>query len=477
MRFILLFIALFSVSLMTLAQTTYQPNDFAEPGTSSFVSNLKALQLVGKDFSPTGENYQWDYSNLSLDSQQKKGYLSPDFNGFRESFIALCVAGGGGLLDCIAKWEDFAYMSETFSDTIEVGGVSMTALTSVYDKSDEAFYQTMIGGMVGMETGYVPVVLELEDYDTLLQFPVEYGQEFASHGRYVIDMNSLGSDFVYIWDRKTESVVEGYGSLTLPSKSYDDVLKVRKSIDIADTIIVNGTILSNPFDNRVVYQWFSPKEKLPLLEVHGYQLLGGVEIYTEGFYIDTIYCSEEPLAFFYSRPFFPFIDPETNTSEVGFTNLSYNANEWEWDFGDPESGDANYSTEMNPFHTYTKEGTYSVTLTAINTVCTPPETDEITFPVIVTDSSQVGLPSYEKMAIQVSPNPFSDVIHVKNDHAKEVTLRVTDIYGKNVLKTCVAPHTEKNISTSHLQHGIYLIHYVVDEKREGSMKLLKTTTR
>ncbi len=68
-------------------------------------------------------------------------------------------------------------------------------------------------------------------------------------------------------------------------------------------------------------------------------------------------------------------------------------------------------------------------------------------------------------------------VHVENDNAREVTLRVTDIYGKSVLSERVAPHTEKLISTGHLQRGVYLIHYFVDEKLGGSLKLLKTSTR
>ena len=46
---------------------------------------------------------------------------------------------------------------------------------------------------------------------------------------------------------------------------------------------------------------------------------------------------------------------------VTFTNASLNADTYSWDFGDGES-----STETSPSHTYTADGTYDVTLTAIN---------------------------------------------------------------------------------------------------------------
>ncbi|MCO5382284.1 MAG: PGF-pre-PGF domain-containing protein [Methanosarcina barkeri] len=46
---------------------------------------------------------------------------------------------------------------------------------------------------------------------------------------------------------------------------------------------------------------------------------------------------------------------------VQFTDLSQNANEWKWDFGDGAN-----STEQNPMHNYSTAGTYNVNLTVSN---------------------------------------------------------------------------------------------------------------
>lgn len=48
---------------------------------------------------------------------------------------------------------------------------------------------------------------------------------------------------------------------------------------------------------------------------------------------------------------------------VSFTDMSLRADSWLWDFGDGTT-----STLQNPSHTYTQSGTYSVTLTATNSV-------------------------------------------------------------------------------------------------------------
>jgi len=59
----------------------------------------------------------------------------------------------------------------------------------------------------------------------------------------------------------------------------------------------------------------------------------------------------------------------TNNNVLGpatiiFKNNSVNAEKYEWDFGDPESGDENISQEISPTHTYKNPGSYKVVLTA-----------------------------------------------------------------------------------------------------------------
>lgn len=43
---------------------------------------------------------------------------------------------------------------------------------------------------------------------------------------------------------------------------------------------------------------------------------------------------------------------------------------WSWDFGDPDSGAANTSSEQNPAHVFSRSGAYTVTLTASNAMGT-----------------------------------------------------------------------------------------------------------
>jgi PKD repeat protein len=55
--------------------------------------------------------------------------------------------------------------------------------------------------------------------------------------------------------------------------------------------------------------------------------------------------------------------------EVRFNNMSINADNYNWNFGDPGSGEQkNKSRETSPVHLYKKAGTYNIELTARNTL-------------------------------------------------------------------------------------------------------------
>ena len=61
----------------------------------------------------------------------------------------------------------------------------------------------------------------------------------------------------------------------------------------------------------------------------------------------------------------PLANFEVNTianGVVGFNNTTINASAYQWTFGDGSP----FSTDVNPTHTYTQSGTYTVSLSAIN---------------------------------------------------------------------------------------------------------------
>jgi PKD repeat protein len=86
-------------------------------------------------------------------------------------------------------------------------------------------------------------------------------------------------------------------------------------------------------------------------------------------------------------------------SEVTMTNLSANATDFFWDFGD-----GNTSTEINPVHTYL-DGQFFITLIASNEC----DADTFQFEVIILTS---GIHDDMGHQIQISPNPTSGLFTI-----------------------------------------------------------------
>ncbi len=83
---------------------------------------------------------------------------------------------------------------------------------------------------------------------------------------------------------------------------------------------------------------------------------GGSDTETKAFYIEVL---PTPVADFIANPTTVLIPDQ----EVFFRNLSFNADRYEWDFGDGST-----SIEVNPVHTYDEEGKYGVSLVAQNSL-------------------------------------------------------------------------------------------------------------
>ncbi|MEM9051803.1 MAG: T9SS type A sorting domain-containing protein [Bacteroidota bacterium] len=153
-----------------------------------------------------------------------------------------------------------------------------------------------------------------------------------------------------------------------------------------------------------------------------------------------------------------------NGDEVGFTNNSLNYDSLRWSFGDGEE-----SIQVDPTHTYSENGEYSVTLKTWK--CGRADS---TIQIVEIESALNTITSSD-LDFRVYPNPASELISLtfpSRIEKEAVSIRLTDISGRIVLSQSLL--TEKQVvDISTLPNGLYLIELSNNQGSLGVCRLVK----
>lgn len=143
-------------------------------------------------------------------------------------------------------------------------------------------------------------------------------------------------------------------------------------------------------------------------------------------------------------------DQQGNT--VDFLSTIDGGTTFSWDFGDGGT-----STDKDPTHIYTKNGTYTATLTVTNDCGTVTVTEDYT---IISNA----VTERELAAMKMYPNPASDIvtISIANVDSDLIQLSVVDVQGRVALSQSFAGQ-QIVINTSTLVPGTYLVRVQSDE--------------
>ncbi len=141
---------------------------------------------------------------------------------------------------------------------------------------------------------------------------------------------------------------------------------------------------------------------------------------------------------------------------VLFENLSSNATEYLWAFGDDST-----STEENPVHVYAQDGNYNVTLTAINSC----GSDEVT---ILVSTINIGIDEEEGIAFALYPNPTSSELYLKSASNIEssLSLEVLSTSGQLISANQIAKLSKGqviNVNTNGLSQGVYYLRLIGED--------------
>jgi PKD repeat protein len=152
---------------------------------------------------------------------------------------------------------------------------------------------------------------------------------------------------------------------------------------------------------------------------------------------------------------------------ITFTNTSQNATAFSWNFGD-----GNFSTEMNPVHTYEDYGQYNVSLIAIPALC---EEDMYAEEIAV---NIIGIDSREPQAkVNVYPNPGNGIFNISvADDWNNCKISLFDISGKLILEqnhSQVSNGSTLTFGNNQITPGIYFLNMQHDHGKLIEKVLVK----
>ncbi len=144
-----------------------------------------------------------------------------------------------------------------------------------------------------------------------------------------------------------------------------------------------------------------------------------------------------------------------------FTNTSENATEYFWDFGDGTT-----STEENPMHVYQEEGTYLVTLSAVNGEgCVVTTSQEI----IVSLSTNIEDQLLDE-SLNLYPNPTTGKLNIVLGVSYQnplTEIRMVDLLGRTVRQLTGSQIQGNNLELdmTDLNNGVYHLIFLANDAR------------
>lgn len=408
------------------AQTTITSSAMPVSGDTLRFSTVNPLGL-NLGLSQKGASQSWDYSGLVSTGQGLQQYLSANKTPYFFYF--------------------FNQLGLKTADSFGVSQFSFKNIYSFYTKNNSVFKAEGLG----YSFSGIPLASNYTDDDEIYQFPLEYNDSDVSTFRFVFSIP--GQNLVTVIQAGTRTTVaDGWGSIKTPYKTYNNVLRLKIIVDEIDSVITQ--FVKFPFPRKqVIYQWLSPDEHMPVLEITGTEV-GNVFTATQIRFRDKYNGLSSPIA---PRANFQ-VDKTTGYATVDTFTLSDQttpfATSYQWQITPGtyvKYVGGTTATSRNPKVVFTNQGKYSVTLIASN----PGGTDDTTAQELITVSFGAGLRTADKAAGKLYPNPAGRVFYVQNAPEKSA-ISIFDFSGKLCFKTQAGLNGTVELPAN-LKNGFYTV--------------------
>lgn len=212
--------------------------------------SIAALSSVG-DYTSTGVNYIWKFDTLRPIRQGRRDFT----NNTPYLMFFGPLKFGEKIADTIVSQNIPGFGNVTITDFYQF----YRNLPSVFDVEG-----------AGLKINNIPVPSFYSDKDELYLLPLSYGQKDSTTFKFST-ATSTAIPIVYKKTGYRITKVDGWGTISTPYGTFN-CLRVVTTQYSKDTIIFNSSFGPIPigYNNyQRAYQWLSPSEKIPILEVNG----------------------------------------------------------------------------------------------------------------------------------------------------------------------------------------------------------------
>jgi hypothetical protein len=210
------------------------PQNAPEAGT---VAELQFVETAGLTYEPDGPGVSWDFSQLVNTRTAQVTAIDP----------SLAPAGN--------QFPD-ANLALNMNDTVYT--------YTLIDENGFYYLGTQLAA------GMYPYVMVYSDSRQFLAYPFTYNDSFFDTYK--------GVSIVLVAEVRMSAasnvLSDAYGTLTLPTGTYTDVLRIRIEDEEIDSIFVKGVLTSVETTFRTQYLWYAPQSKTPLLSYETVEVAG-----------------------------------------------------------------------------------------------------------------------------------------------------------------------------------------------------------
>jgi hypothetical protein len=245
--YFLALVNLFAFGLFSQSSLTLTSTHFPSSGDTLRYSN--ATVASAGNYTQTGANFNWNYSNLVLTSQGRRNFVPSSQTPYFLFFLS------------------FTGFAEKISDALGAGPLTINDYYNFYKKQTTPVNAFIADGS-GMTFSSIPVPNYYSNKDEMYVFPLTYQKYDSTTFKFSTISNSL----IPITYSKTGfriSKIDGWGTITTPFGT-ENCLRMITTQYSQDTI--KNTIVPFPLgfpNNQRSYQWLTATSKIPFLEVTG----------------------------------------------------------------------------------------------------------------------------------------------------------------------------------------------------------------